>query len=118
MDVQQNNRRDVASLMERVLYEVKKVIVGQDQRCMLAVWIVSISETHTRSPMIIVAGCRRCKCYVLDLGNRSKLACEQQSLFSTGNTDINYIVLIETEAFTSEIIDLLRDQYYGNKKPR
>src|SRR5690242_15169960 len=40
MDVQENNRRDVASLMERVLYEVKKVIVGQDrflERMLIAV---------------------------------------------------------------------------------
>jgi MoxR-like ATPase len=40
MDVQENNRRDVASLMERILYEVKKVIVGQDrflERVLIAV---------------------------------------------------------------------------------
>src|SRR5262249_55102704 len=40
MDVQDNNHRDVASVMERVLYEVKKVIVGQDhflERVLIAV---------------------------------------------------------------------------------
>src|SRR4026209_1001324 len=40
MDVQENNRRDVASLMERILYEVKKIIVGQDhvlERVLVAV---------------------------------------------------------------------------------
>ena len=40
MDAQDNNHRDVASVMERVLYEVKKVIVGQDhflERVLIAV---------------------------------------------------------------------------------
>src|SRR4026207_921403 len=40
MDVQENNRSDIASLMERILYEVKKIIVGQDhflERVLVAV---------------------------------------------------------------------------------
>ncbi len=40
MDLKENNHREVASLMERVLYEVKKVIVGQDhflERVLIAV---------------------------------------------------------------------------------
>src|SRR5690242_13849182 len=45
MDVQENNRRDVASLMERVLYEVKKVIVGQD-RFLERVLIAVLAQGH------------------------------------------------------------------------
>src|SRR5690349_21914934 len=45
MDVQENNRRDVASLMERVLYEVKKVIVGQD-RFLERVLIAILAQGH------------------------------------------------------------------------
>ena len=45
MDVQENNRRDVASLMERILYEVKKVIVGQD-RFLERVLIAVLAQGH------------------------------------------------------------------------
>src|SRR5512145_2879386 len=40
MDNRENNRNEIASLMERILYEVKKVIVGQDhflERVLVAV---------------------------------------------------------------------------------
>jgi MoxR-like ATPase len=45
MDNQETNRSDIASLMERILYEVKKVIVGQDlflERVLVAV----LAEGH------------------------------------------------------------------------
>src|ERR1044071_9684723 len=45
MDVQENNRRDIASLMERILYEVKKVIVGQD-RFLERVLIAVLAQGH------------------------------------------------------------------------
>src|ERR1041385_9102783 len=50
MDVQENNRRDIASLMERILYEVKKVIVGQD-RFLERVLIAVLAQGH-----LLVAG--------------------------------------------------------------
>ncbi len=43
--MQENIRREVASLMERILYEVKKVIVGQD-RFLERVLIAVLAQGH------------------------------------------------------------------------
>ena len=45
MDSRETNRNEIASLMERILYEVKKVIVGQD-RFLERVLVAVLAQGH------------------------------------------------------------------------